>query len=114
MKLARALPVFSIAFVVLYVVAMDNNWALVTYLPRSREWLPLVVEPVDIRKTGPGMYWYGWLATAGLGAAAAAVLWALLPRHWTRDIGARAVWLVGVAAILVVAYILRGWFIHLA
>lgn len=114
MKLARALPVFSIAFVVLYVAAMEYNWALFTYLPRSREWLPLVVVPANERATGPGMYWYGWLATSALGAAAAAAVSVLVPARWTLRLGAGAAWVVGLAAIFVVAYILRGWFIRIA
>ena len=62
MKLA--LPVFSVAFVVIYAFAVDFNLALFTYHPQLNEFAFLVERP----KTGPAMYWYGWIATSALGA----------------------------------------------
>ena len=59
-----ALPVFSVAFVVIYAFAVDFNLALFTYHPQLNEVAFLVERP----KTGPAMYWYGWIATSALGA----------------------------------------------
>lgn len=111
MNFARVFPVFSIAFAILYVLSMDNNWALFTYWPRSRDWYWLVATPPP--RGGPGMYWYGWLATSALGAAAAAAIAYVVPQRWTARLWPGLIWAVPAGAILVLIFILRGWFIKL-
>ena len=111
-RIARVFPVFSIAFAVIYVLSMDNNWALVTYVARTKEFHPLVYTPPAPRAVP--MYWYGWLATSFLGASAAAALAYLLPVNWTGRPWARLTWAVPLAAVLVLLFLLRGWFIRLA
>ena len=113
MNISRAFPVFSVAFAVLYVLAMDNNWALFTYLPRSKEFYPLVFIPPAPR-LGPGMYWYGWLATSAIGAALVAAAAALVPAGWASRRWSDLTWAVPIAVLLVIVFILRGWFIRVA
>ncbi len=112
MNMSRALPVFSVAFAVFYVLSMDNNWALFTYLARAREFHPLVYPPPTPR-AGPAMYWWGWPATSAIGAAIVAGIAAAAPagagRRWSS-----LTWAVPLVVILVIIYILRGWFIRVA
>lgn len=110
MNASRALPVFSVAFAVLYVLSMDNNWALFTYLPRSREFDPLVFMPAA--KAGPAMYWYGWLATSAIGAAIVAAIVAAMPANGAARRWSVLTWAVPLVVILTIVYILRSWFIH--
>jgi hypothetical protein len=56
------------------------------------------------------MYWYGWLATSVLGAAATSLLsWPLLgrfsPQYWLG-------WLVPLVVMLVFCDLFRGFFLH--
>jgi len=110
MKIARAFPVFSTVFAVIYLTCMYFNVALVSYFPRTRTWYWLTVTNLP-KADGPGMYWYGWLCVAFLGAAAVAVLALLLPRTAGRGWSVSS-WAVPAAAMLCLLYILRGWFIH--
>ena len=63
----RAFTLFSAMFAVVYVVCVEMNLALFTYHPRLGQW---DIGTVPAR-TGPAMYWFGWLASAGLAAALA-------------------------------------------
>jgi hypothetical protein len=111
MKVARAFPVFSAAFAAIYVICMDNNLALVSYFPRTHAWYWLTVTDLP-KSAGPGMYWYGWLIVAALGAAALAALSLAVPARAMERVGAVSSWAVPTAAMLFLVVILRGWFIH--
>jgi hypothetical protein len=109
-KIARVFPVFTPVFAVLYLAAMDNNLALASYFPRPRQWYALTVTGLPA-SAGPGMYWYGWLATAFVGAAIAAALALALPQRWLA--AARvAAWAAPLGVVACLVYILRGWFLH--
>ena len=108
MNAGRALPVFSIAFAALYIACVYWNLALITYHPQVAQWGPLVQAP----KAGPAMYWYGWLMTSALGAGAIAALSLALPARALERACAILVWLVPVAMIATIAYILRGYFLR--
>ena len=111
MKAASVLPIFSIVFAVLYVLSMENNWALFTYFARAREFHWLVVTPPTPR-AGPAMYWYGWLATSALGAVAVAAVAPLLRAERAGRLWRHLSWGVPLAAVLALMFILRGWFIR--
>ena len=108
MTISRVFPVFSIAFAVIYIASVWDNLALFTYHPEPDLWGPLVQPP----KQGPAMYWYGWLATAALGAAAFAALALALPVKPLERAASVLVWLVPIAMIGVISYILRGYFLR--
>jgi hypothetical protein len=110
MKAARVLPVFSVAYAVIYLVAMYENLALVTYYPRLRQWFPLTVTDLP-KSAGPGMFWYGWIVTAFLGAAAITLLALAVPERTLARIMSRAAWAAPLAVILIIVYLLRGWFL---
>jgi hypothetical protein len=104
----KVIPVFSAAFALVYIISVEQNWALFTYLPRVGEWGWLVVQPA--KEIGPPMYWYGWLVTSTLGATAASVVaWPLLKNRPTPYwLG----WIVPLLVILSVFYFFRDWFMR--
>lgn len=110
MAAARSLPtfavVFAVAFATLYLLSVENNWALFSYHPALGEFGFLVQKPKD----GPAMYWYGWLATSALGAVVIAAIAAYLPIHATNRVWGSLAWAVPLATMFAFAYILRGFF----
>jgi hypothetical protein len=108
MTIGRALPVFSIAFALIYIASVEYNLALITYHPQIGRWGVLVEAP----KEGPAMYWYGWLLTSALGAGAIAVLSLALPARPFDRVWSILVWVAPLAMIAVIAYILRGYFLR--
>jgi hypothetical protein len=105
MSSSRALPVFSIAFAAIYIASVYFNLALFTYHAQLGQWGWLREPP----REGIAMYWYGWLATSALGAGAVAALSLALPARPLARASAVLVWLVPVAMIGLIAYILRGY-----
>lgn len=110
MKVARVLPVFSAAYAVIYLVAMYENLALVTYYPRLKQWFALTVTGLP-KSAGPGMYWYGWIATALVGAAAVALLALALPERPLARFMSVASWAAPLGVVLIIVFLLRGWFL---
>jgi hypothetical protein len=107
MNFARLLPTFSIAAIVLYLLALWFNLALFTYHPAIGQWEWLAAAP----KAGPAMYWYGWIATAVVGAAIVSAIAAVVPANWAARVWSGWSWLVPVGAMLIVLFILRGYFV---
>lgn len=97
---------FAIAFAVLYVLAVENNWALFTYHAALEEFAFLVEK----QKDGPAMYWYGWLSTAGIGAFAIAAAASWAPESLSKRIWPGLAWAVPLATMFAFVYILRGFF----
>ena len=106
-RLATFTIVFSIAYAAVYLLAVENNWALFTYHPALETFGALVQKPID---GGPAMYWYGWLATSGLGAFAIAVLAGAIPAGFGNRIWSSLAWAVPLATMFAFGYILRGYF----
>jgi hypothetical protein len=87
--LRRFVFAYGAAFAVLYVVARARGLALFTVYPtlgivlpgmhRSRD----VADPV-LDFLAPEMWWYGWTATAAIGAFVLGIAAALLPERWWR------------------------------
>jgi amino acid permease len=106
---------FGTAFAVLYPVALKWDLALFTVYPslgvvlsgthHSRD----VVDPA-LGFAAPAMYWYGWTATAALGALVVGLAAALLPERWTQRFWLGWVWLVPVAAMMACVYLTLPWF----
>jgi len=106
MNMEKVFPIFAAAFAVIYVLAVQYNWALFTYHPKIGEWNWLV-QPA---KNGPPMYWYGWLVTSTFGATAASLLsWPLLRR---RPAQLWLGWLVPLVVMFVFIYLFRGFFVR--
>jgi hypothetical protein len=98
----RLLPVFSVAFAVIYGPVLYFNWALVTYQPAMMEW-----DLGPVTKQGPPMYWYGVVATSFIGACIVTAIVAFLP---IRHVWSGLTWLLPVATLAFVVYILRPYF----
>lgn len=111
MSWGRALPVFSAVFAVIYLACMYFNIALFSYFPRLHEWFWLTVTNPG-PKSGPGMYWYGWIANAVIGASVIATLSLLVPARVSDRAASLSSWAAPSAVILVLLFILRGWFTH--
>jgi hypothetical protein len=100
--------VFAVVFAIVYVIAVEKNIALVTYHPAIGEFGFGVQAPKD----GPAMYWYGWLATSGLVAFAAAFAAALLPQGLTKRLWPGLTWQVSVIVMVAFCYLLRSYFLR--
>jgi hypothetical protein len=98
---------FGVVFAIAYVIAVDGNYALFTYHPAIGEFGAGVQKGRD----GPAMYWYGWMATSGIVASAAAALAAVLPESATRRLWPGLTWLVALVAMAVLAWDLRQFFL---
>ena len=100
--------VFAVVYAIVYVVAVEQNYALFTYHPANGEFGAGVQQP----KEGPAMYWYGWLATAGIAAFLAGALAALLPESVTRRLWSGWTWVAALAVMAAFCYILRIYFLR--
>ena len=58
----------------------------------------------------PAMYWYGWTATAALGALIFGLGAAFLPERWTRPVWSGWLWVVPAAAMIACVYLTLPWF----
>jgi len=106
---------FGTSFAVLYVLALAENIALFTIYPslgivlwgthRARD----VVDPA-LGFLAPAMYWYGWVATAALGALVVGLLVAAMPERWVRWIWLGWLWVVPALAMLGCVYFTLPWF----
>ncbi|MBX9739579.1 MAG: hypothetical protein K2X62_05895 [Beijerinckiaceae bacterium] len=106
MSFTRVLPLFSAAFALIYVLAEQANIALVTYHPRINDW-DAWTQPA---RSGPAMYWFGWIGTAFLGATLASV--ASLPFSSRMKGVAWIGWVVPLLVILAFFYLMRGFFLR--
>ena len=106
MSITRVLPIFAAAFAVIYVICVEANWALVTYHPRINEW-EFLTKPA---KSGPAMYWYGWIGTTILVASAVSALALPLTRRWQPPVWIG--WAVPLAVMLIFVYLLRSFFLR--
>lgn len=115
MKFARLFPVFSTAFAAIYAPTMYYNWAAFTYKAATMEW---DWGPIIKWDWGPGinsgvpMFWYGWLVTSFVGACIVAALAALVPERIARRVWPGLTWLMPVAALAFIAYILRPYYLN--
>ena len=105
---------YGTAFAVLYAVARARGLALFTVYPslgvvlpgmhRSRD----VADPV-LEFFAPEIWWYGWTATAAVGALIFGLTAAVLPHQWTRLIWTGWVWVMPVFAMIACVYLTIPW-----
>ena len=106
---------YGSAFAILYVIALKLDLALFTVYPsigvvllgthHSRD----IVAP-SMGSFLPAMYWYGWTATAALGALIFALVAAQLPERWTRRLWPGWLWVVPALAMMGCVYLTLPWF----
>ena len=105
---------YGAAFAALYVVALKLDIALFTVYPSLGVVLPGTHHSGDVVAPSmaflaPAMYWYGWTATAAVGALLFGLLAALLPERWTRRFWS-AWWTIPVASMAGCVYLTLPWF----
>jgi hypothetical protein len=107
--MSRKFPVFAVTFAAVYAAvyyfAVDDNWALFSYGPAVGEWTLFT----RAASAGPTMYWYGWIATSALAAAAAGLLACVLPDNIGKRIWPDFAWLVPMCSIAAIGYLLSGY-----
>src|SRR5258707_14419189 len=89
---------FGTTFAVLYVVALAKDLALFTVFPSLGIVLAGTHHTRDVADPAmgflaPAIYWYGWTATAALGALIFGLVAALLSR-WTRTFRPGWAWVI--------------------
>jgi hypothetical protein len=112
MKITPSFPVFVVtftaAFSIIYVLAVDYNWALFTYAPATGKFGPFLTPATG----GPTMYWYGWISTAAIGAGAIAAIASLVPEAAAKRVWSGWSWVVPIGVLIAFAYLLSGYFMR--
>jgi hypothetical protein len=107
---------FGTAFAVLYVIAVAKDLALFTVFPSlgivlaGTQHTNGVTDPA-MGFLAPAMYWYGWAATAALGALLFGVAGAVLPERWTQFLSwSGSIWWVPALSMVACVYLTLPWF----
>jgi hypothetical protein len=106
---------FGSTFAVLYVVAVAKDLALFTVFPSLGIVLAGTHHSRDVADPAmgflaPAMYWYGWAATAALGALMAGLVAASLPGRSARHFWSGWVWLIPALSMIACVYLTLPWF----
>ena len=106
---------YATAFAVLYAIALKGDLALFTVYPSLRIVLLGTQHSRDVAAPSmaflaPAMYWYGWTATAALGALLFGLIAALFPERWTRRFWPGWLWVVPALAMFACVYLTLPWF----
>ena len=106
---------FAIAFAIFYVIAVKLDLALFTVYPTIGVVLLGTHHSGDITAPSmgsflPAMYWYGWTATAALGALMVGLFAAFFPEQWTQRFWLGWLWVVPTAAMIACVYLTLPWF----
>jgi hypothetical protein len=114
-RLRRFAFAFGTTFAALYVVALAKDMALFTVFPSLGVVLAGTHHSRDVADPAmgflaPAIYWYGWAATAALGALTFGLVAALLPGRWMRAFGLKWVWLVPAVSMIACVYLTLPWF----
>jgi hypothetical protein len=97
--------VFTLVFGIGYIVAVVINYPLFRYYPLVERFS--LHDLVD-RTLGPAMTWYGWIA---VGAVAAAIVAACVPKRLGDRIPDAVLWLLPFAIFLAGWYREQEWFV---
>ena len=106
---------FGPTFAVLYVVAVAKDLALFTVFPSLGVVLAGTHHSGDVADAAmgflaPAMYWYGWAATAALGALTAGLVAASLPGRSVRHFWSGWVWVIPALSMIACVYLTLPWF----
>ena len=105
--------VYAPAFAVFYALALAKDLAMITVYPT----LGIFVLGTQHSQNAapsiggvPAMYWYGWTATAALGAMMLGIIGALFPERWRPRISLTWLWMVPASAMIACVYLTLPWF----
>jgi hypothetical protein len=106
---------FGAGFALCYAIAVARQLALFTVFPSLGIVLPGTIQSRDVADPAlgflaPAMYWYGWTATAALGALAVGVASLAAPAALTRWIWPEWLLANAVAAMGACVYFAWPWF----
>ena len=106
---------FGATFAVFYVIALTKDLALFTVFPSLGIVLAGTHHSRDVADPAmgflaPAMYWYGWAATAALGALMAGLVAASLPGRSVRHFWSGLVWLIPALSMIACIYLTLPWF----
>jgi amino acid permease len=106
---------FGTAFAFIYVIALAKDLALFTVFPSLGIVLAGTHHTRDVADPAmgflaPAMYWYGWAATAALGALMVGIASALLHERWTRTLWPGWVWVIPALSMIACVYLTLPWF----
>lgn len=106
---------FGTTFAVLYVIALAKDLALFTVFPSLGIVLAGTHHSRDVADPAmgflaPAMYWYGWAATAALGALMVGLAAASLPGRSTQNVWSGWVWLIPALSMIACVYLTLPWF----
>lgn len=99
---------FAAVYATIYYVVLVNNWPLFSYGPAVGEWTLFNHAVSD----GPTIYWYGWIATSAIVAAATGLIASALPENLGGKLWSGFAWLIPVGAIAAIFHLLGGYFTH--
>jgi amino acid permease len=106
---------FGTTFAVFYVVALARDLALFTVFPSLGIVLAGTQHTTDVTDPAmgflaPAMYWYGWAATAALGAFMFGLVATVWPQGWTRWFWPGLLWVIPSLAMIACCYLTLPWF----
>jgi hypothetical protein len=96
--------VFSIVFVVTYVVCDLMGWPLFTYFPATGRF-GWGYQPA-VSGGGPAMYWYGWTTNCLIVGTITGLLATLLPDNVAKRIPMALAWILPLVAVPILLYTL--------
>lgn len=111
----RFASMFGSTFAVLYVIAVAKDLALFTVFPSLGIVLAGTHHSRDVADPAmgflaPAMYWYGWAATAALGALMVGLVAASLPGGSARYVWPGWVWLTPALSMIACVCLTLPWF----
>jgi hypothetical protein len=106
---------FGTTFAVFYAVAVAKDLALFTVFPSLGIVLAGTHHTRDVADPAmgflaPAMYWYGWAATAALGALIVALAAASFAERLARYVWPGWVWVIPVLSMIACVYLTLPWF----
>jgi hypothetical protein len=106
---------FGTTFAAFYVVALAKDLALFTVFPSLGIVLAGTHHSRDVTDPAmgflaPAMYWYGWGATAALGALIIALIAASFAERLARFVWPGWVWVIPALSMIACVYLTLPWF----
>ena len=106
---------FGTTFGFLYVIAVARDFALFTVFPSLGIVLAGTQHTTDVTDPAmgflaPAMYWYGWAATAAIGALMVSVVAAWFPGGSARHLWPGWVWVIPTLSMIACVYLTLPWF----
>jgi hypothetical protein len=104
---------YAPAFAVLYALALARDLAMVTVYPTLGVFVMGTQHSQDAAPSMggvPAMYWYGWTATAAVGALILSIIAVFFPERWTPRISLMWLWMLPASAMIACIYLTLPWF----